>query len=196
MFDCFDSNTGLQARLMSKAMRKITGSLAMSKCTVIFLNQLRSKVGVIYGSPEVTSGGNALKFFASVRLDTRKKEVLPENTGIRIKVKVVKNKVSAPFKVVNLDILFGSGIDRLGCLVDAALELGVVVRKGSWYSFNDLNFSQGRLNAVAYLKNNKEMTVKIEDAVRTACSNGGDTLVKTESDENVSIESFEESVME
>jgi len=191
--DMSDNQIGLQARLMSKAMRKITGSLAMSQCTVIFLNQLRSKVGVIYGSPEVTSGGNALKFFASVRLDTRKKEVLPDNVGIRIKVKVVKNKVAAPFKVVNLDILFGSGIDRLGCLVDAALELGVIVRKGSWYSFQDVNFSQGRLNAVAYLKSNKEMTFKIENAVRTAISSdGGDTLVKSEAEETESVESFEE----
>ena len=107
----------------------------MSKCTVIFLNQLRSKVGVIYGSPEVTAGGNALKFYSSVRLDTRRKEILPDEKGIRIKVKVVKNKIASPFKVVNLDILFGTGIDRMGCLLDAALELGVVERKGSWYAF-------------------------------------------------------------
>ena len=102
-----DQQIGLQARLMSKALRKITGSLSMSKCTVIFINQLRSKVGIIYGSPEVTAGGNALKFYASVRLDTRRKEILPENIGIRVKVKVVKNKIAAPFKVVLLDILFG-----------------------------------------------------------------------------------------
>merc|ERR1712183_863524 len=97
---------------------------AMSQATIIFLNQLRSKVGVIYGSPEVTAGGNALKFYSSVRLDRRRREVLPENSGIRIKVKVVKNKVAAPFKVVNLDLLFGSGIDRTGCMIDAALDLG------------------------------------------------------------------------
>lgn len=181
--DMSDQQIGLQARLMSKAMRKITGSLAMSKCTIIFLNQLRSKVGVIYGSPEVTAGGNALKFYSSVRLDTRRKEVLPENVGIRIKVKVVKNKVSAPFKVVNLDVLFGSGIDRMGCLVDAALELGVVVRKGSWYSFEDTNFAQGRYNAAEYLKKDVELADKIATALQMKFSSSGeelDAVVQTE----------------
>lgn len=163
-----DMQVGLQARLMSKALRKITSSLSMSQCTVIFLNQLRSKVGVIYGSPEVTSGGNALKFYASVRLDTRRREILPDNLGIRAKVKVVKNKVAAPFKVIELDILFGEGIDKMGSLLDAALDLGVVQRKGSWYSYEDTNFAQGRLNAGFYLKENRATAKKMEGEVREA----------------------------
>ena len=166
--DMSDQQIGLQARLMSKAMRKITGSLAMSKCTIIFLNQLRSKVGVIYGSPEVTSGGNALKFYSSVRLDTRRKEVLPDNAGIKIKVKVVKNKVAAPFKTVNLDILFGSGIDSMGSLVDAALELGVVERKGSWYAFKGINFAQGRYKAADHMKRNDDFALEISTAVQSS----------------------------
>jgi recombination protein RecA len=173
--DMSDSQIGLQARLMSKAMRKITGSLALSQCTVIFLNQLRSKVGVIYGSPEVTSGGNALKFYSSVRLDTRRKEVLPENAGIRVKVKVVKNKVAAPFKAVMLDILFGSGIDSGGCMLDAALDLGVVERRGSWYAYASDNIAQGRHNTVEYLKTNPELFQTIEDDVRSALANFGKT---------------------
>lgn len=185
--DMSDQQIGLQARLMSKAMRKITGSLAMSKCTVVFLNQLRSKVGVIYGSPEVTAGGNALKFYSSVRLDTRRREILPENAGIRIKVKVVKNKVAAPFKVVNLDILFGSGIDRMGCLIDAALELDIVQRKGSWYSFEDENFAQGKYNAAEYLKKDLEFAEKISNAIQSSFASNSDDLgavIKTEVDEN------------
>lgn len=173
--DMSDMQVGLQARLMSKALRKITASLSMSRCTVIFLNQLRSKVGVIYGSPEVTSGGNALKFYASVRLDTRRKEVLPENMGIRAKVKVVKNKVAAPFKTVELDILFGQGIDKFGSLLDAALDLGVVQRKGSWYSYEDMNFAQGRVNASIYLKGNTHVAKKMENEVRQALLMGSDT---------------------
>ncbi len=166
--DMSDMQVGLQARLMSKALRKITSSLSLSQCTVIFLNQLRSKVGVIYGSPEVTSGGNALKFYASVRLDTRRREVLPDNMGIRAKVKVVKNKVAAPFKVIELDILFGEGIDQMGCLLDAALDLDVVQRKGSWYSYQDSNFAQGRYNASVYLKGNAEVAKRMEKEVREA----------------------------
>jgi len=202
--DMSDQQIGLQARLMSKAMRKITGSLAMSKCTIIFLNQLRSKVGVIFGSPEVTSGGNALKFYASVRLDSRRKEVLPDNAGIKVKVKIVKNKVAPPFKTVMLDIIFGEGIDRMGCLIDAALELDVIARKGSWYSFNDVNFAQGRYNAAEYLKVNVDAANEIASAVQVALSNDADSLPSAEDsddvaeDEATSFESMAEdsSIME
>jgi recombination protein RecA len=167
--DMADMQIGLQARLMSKALRKITGSLARSPCTVIFLNQLRSKVGVIYGSPEVTSGGNALKFYASVRLDTRRKEILPDNVGIKVKVKVVKNKVAAPFQTTMFDILFLSGIDTHGCVLDAAYELGVIQRKGSWYARRGGdNFAQGRHNAVVYMKENPDFSAELEAEVRQA----------------------------
>ena len=131
-----------------------------------------SKVGVIYGSPEVTSGGNALKFYASVRLDTRRKEILPDNKGIRVKVKVVKNKVAAPFKAVMLDILFGSGIDSLGCMLDAALDLGVVERRGSWFSYKGQQLAQGRLNVGEFLRDN-EMRDAIAADVREALANFG-----------------------
>mmetsp|Transcript_22322 Transcript_22322/g.34286 ORF Transcript_22322/g.34286 Transcript_22322/m.34286 type:complete len:434 (+) Transcript_22322:69-1370(+) len=178
-----DMQVGLQARLMSKALRKITASLSLSQCTVIFLNQLRSKVGVIYGSPEITSGGNALKFYASVRLDTRRREILPDNLGIRAKVKVVKNKVAAPFKVIELDILFGEGIDKMGCLIDAALDLGVVQRKGSWYSYEGANFAQGRVNASLYLKDHREVAVGMERAVREALLDDGNGVVTSSEDD-------------
>jgi recombination protein RecA len=164
--DMSDTQIGLQARLMSKALRKITGSLARSSCTVIFLNQLRSKVGVIFGSPEVTSGGNALKFYASVRLDTRRKEVLTDNMGIKVKVKVVKNKVAVPFQSAMFDILFKNGIDTYGCLLDAATDLDVVERRGSYYSYDGKNFAQGRSNAVEYMKENNAFLKKIEAVVR------------------------------
>lgn len=190
--DMSDMQIGLQARLMSKAMRKITGSLALSQCTVIFLNQLRSKVGVIYGSPEVTSGGNALKFYSSVRyvapvhtnspalfvvhqsslrrLDARRKEILPDNSGIRVKVKIVKNKVATPFKAVLLDILFGSGIDRMGSTLDAALDLDIVERRGSWYAYKGNNLAQGRLKAVELLKTDENLASQLEAEVRLALS--------------------------
>jgi len=164
--DMSDAQIGLQARLMSKAMRKITGSLALSQCTVIFLNQLRSKVGVIYGSPEVTSGGNALKFYSSIRLDTRRKEILPDNVGIRIKVKVVKNKVAAPFKTVNLDVLFGTGVDFTGGMLDAATELDIVQRRGSWYAYRGENMAQGRQRCIDLLKSDDALAATLEADVR------------------------------
>jgi len=168
-----DAQIGLQARLMSKAMRKITGSLSTSGCTVVFLNQLRSKVGVIYGSPEVTPGGNALKFYSSVRLDIRRREILPDNIGIKCKVKIVKNKVAPPFEVVHFDILFGSGIDAMGCMLDAAQELEIVVRRGSWYSYRDTNIAQGRLKACEYMRENPDVAAEVEAEVRRCLVPGG-----------------------
>jgi recombination protein RecA len=166
--DMGDQQMGLQARLMSKALRKITGSLSRSQTTVIFINQLRSKIGVMYGNPEVTAGGNALKFYSSVRIDIRRREVLKDNQGIMVKVKVVKNKVAPPFRIVEFDILFGSGVDNLGCLLDAADEFGVVERKGSWYSKGDLRFAQGRRPAIEFLRGNEELAKEVEVEVRVA----------------------------
>ena len=165
--DMTDMQMGLQARLMSKALRKITGSLSKSQTTVIFINQLRSKIGVMYGNPEVTAGGNALKFYSSVRVDIRRREVLKENEGIMVKVKVVKNKVAPPFRVVEFDILFGSGIDQLGCMLDAADACGVIERKGSWYSKGDLRFAQGRRPAIEFLRSNPDVAEEVASEVRT-----------------------------
>ena len=191
--DMSDAQIGLQARLMSKAMRKITGSLALSQCTVIFLNQLRSKVGVIYGSPEVTSGGNALKFYSSVRLDTRRKEVLPDNAGIRVKVKVVKNKVAAPFQVVLLDVLFGTGIDGMGCTLDAALDLEIVQRRGSWYHYKGTQLAQGRNNVIELLKQDADLAQQLETEVRLALSKfGTDDEVETDMQVESKVEEDEE----
>jgi recombination protein RecA len=158
-------------------------------------------VGVIYGSPEVTSGGNALKFYASIRLDTRRKEILPDNSGIRIKVKVVKNKVSAPFKAVMLDVLFGSGIDSMGCILDAANDLGIVERKGSWYAYKGNKIAQGRHNVVELLKKDTDLAATIETEVRLALSSFGavDAIVDTELDmvdEPLAFERTEESFLE
>ena len=146
---------------------------------------------MIYGSPEVTSGGNALKFYSSIRLDTRRKEVLPENKGIRVKVKVVKNKVAAPFKAVMLDILFGSGIDSIGCMLDAALGLDVVERRGSWYAYKGQQLAQGRSNAIEYLRD-QELGTQIANDVREALVNFGKEALENSSDDN---EFFDESVM-
>eukprot|EP01036_Dinobryon_divergens_P029113 gene29113-38174_t len=164
--DMADQQMGLQARLMSKALRKITGSLSKSKTTVIFINQLRSKIGIAYGNPEVTTGGLALKFYSSVRLEVRRKEILKDNTGVSARVKVVKNKVAPPFRVVEFDILFGSGIDKFGCILDAAESVGVVERKGSWYNRGELRLAQGRRSAADYLKNNEALANEIEAEVR------------------------------
>ena len=164
---------GSQARLMSQALRKLAANASRGQCTIIFLNQLRSKIGVIYGSPEVTSGGNALKFYASVRMDIRKIAQIPDKaaesqTGIRCKVKVVKNKVAPPYRQAEFDIMFGSGISHLGCVVDAAESTGVLVRKGSWYSYKETNLGQGREKTMAALAEDPVLAAEIEAAVRAS----------------------------
>ena len=167
--DMGDAHVGLQARLMSQALRKITGNIGKSGCTVIFLNQLRQKIGVTYGNPETTTGGNALKFYASVRLDIRRIQTLKKGTeefGIRAKVKVAKNKVAPPFRIAEFDVVFGKGISTLGCLMDLAEETGVITRKGAWYSYNGDNISQGRDNGIKYMEENPEFAQAIEQQVR------------------------------
>jgi recombination protein RecA len=174
-----DLAVGSQARLMSQAMRKITGNIGKSGCTVIFLNQLRQKIGVTYGNPETTTGGNALKFYASVRLDIRRIQTLKRGTeeyGIRAKVKVAKNKVAPPFRIAEFDILFGRGISTVGCLLDLAEENGVVVRKGAWYSYEGDNIGQGRDNTITWLEQNPEPKDKIERQVREKLSETSDSL--------------------
>ncbi len=172
-----DLAVGAQARLMSQAMRKITGNIGKSGCTVIFLNQLRQKIGVTYGNPETATGGNALKFYASVRLDIRRIQTLKRGTeeyGIRAKVKVAKNKVAPPFRIAEFDILFGRGISTIGCLLDLAEETGVVVRKGAWYSYEGDNIGQGRDNTIIWLEQNPAPKDAIEVLVRQKLTEGAD----------------------
>lgn len=167
--DMGDSHMGLQARLMSQALRKITGSIAKSGCTVIFINQLRQKIGVVYGSPETTTGGTALKFYASVRLDIRRIQTLKRANdgeyGNRVKVKVAKNKVAPPFRIAEFDIIFGKGISTVGCLVDLADETGIITRRGAWYSYKGDNIAQGRDNTIKYLEEKPELVAEVQKLV-------------------------------
>ena len=164
-----DSHVGLQARLMSQALRKITGALSQTKTTAIFINQLREKVGVMFGSPETTSGGKALKFYASVRLDIRRIETLKDGTdavGNRTRVKVVKNKMSPPFKVAEFDILYGFGISREGSLIDLGVEQGIVRKSGAWYTYEGDQLGQGKENARNFLKDNPDLANEIEKRIK------------------------------
>ncbi len=199
--DMGDAHVGLQARLMSQALRKITGNIGKSGCTVIFINQLRQKIGVTYGSPETTTGGNALKFYASVRLDIRRIQTLKKGTdefGNRVKVKVAKNKVAPPFRIAEFDIIFGKGISTLGCLVDLAEETGILIRKGAWYSYNGDNISQGRDNAIKYLEEKPEFSDKIKQLVREKLDKGAVvsansvSKINEEEEEEVDIEPEED----
>jgi recombination protein RecA len=164
-----DAHVGLQARLMSQAMRKLSGVLSKSKCTCVFINQIREKVGVMFGSPETTSGGRALKFYSSVRLDVRRRQTIKdgdEYLGNKTQVKVVKNKVAAPFKTAEFDIMYGTGISAAGCILDMAVEEDIVERAGSWYSYGDDHREQGRDNFKNYLETKPELLKEIERKVK------------------------------
>ena len=167
--DMGDSHVGLQARLMSQALRKLTAAINRSNCIVIFINQLREKVGVMFGNPETTTGGRALKFYSSVRLDVRRIESLKQGgeiVGNRTRIKVVKNKVAPPFKEAEFDIMFGEGISKEGDILDLASELGIVNKSGAWYAYNGDKIGQGRENAKTYLKENPQVCQEIEEKVR------------------------------
>ena len=170
-----DTHVGLQARLMSQALRKLTAAISKSNCSVIFLNQLREKVGIMFGNPETQPGGRALKFYSSVRLDIRKVEVIKsglDSVGARVKVKVVKNKVAPPFRSAEFDILFNEGISREGSLIDAALEYGILEKSGTWMSYGDQRLGQGRENVRNYLRENPTLSSEIETAVRAKAAGG------------------------
>lgn len=164
-----DSHVGLQARLMSQSLRKLTGSISRSRCIVIFINQLRMKIGVMYGNPETTTGGNALKFYASVRLDIRRTGQIKDRdevVGNTTRVKVVKNKVAPPFKQVEFDIMYGEGISKIGEILDLGAKAGVVEKSGAWFSYDSVRIGQGRENSKKFLKENPEMMARIEKAIR------------------------------
>jgi recombination protein RecA len=168
-----DSLPGLQARLMSQALRKLTAVVSKTHSIVIFINQLRQKIGVMYGNPETTTGGNALKFYASVRLDIRKIETLKKESveiGNRVKVKVVKNKVAPPFRIAEFDIIYGRGINSAGCLLDVASELEIVKKSGTWFSYKDEKIGQGRDSARIFLESNPTMLKEIETRVKAELS--------------------------
>ncbi len=169
--DMGDSSVGVHARLMSQAMRKLTGSINRSNCMVIFINQIRMKIGVMFGSPETTTGGNALKFYSSVRLDIRRIGALKDRdevVGNATRVKVVKNKVAPPFKVIEFDIMYGEGISKMGELLDLGVKAGVVDKSGAWFSYGDERIGQGRENSKTFLKENPQIALEIEDKIRAA----------------------------
>jgi recombination protein RecA len=175
-----DSHVGLQARLMSQSLRKLTGSISKSKCIVIFINQLRMKIGVMYGNPETTTGGNALKFYASVRLDIRRTGQIKDRddiVGNTTRVKVVKNKVAPPFKQVEFDIMYGEGISKIGEILDLGVKAGIVEKSGAWFSYDSIRIGQGRENSKTYLKENPELAEKLERAIRCKTEEVADALM-------------------
>ena len=175
-----DSHVGLQARLMSQALRKLTGSISRSRCTVIFINQVRMKIGVMYGNPETTTGGNALKFYASVRLDIRRTGQIKDRddiVGNATRVKVVKNKVAPPFKQVEFDIMYGEGVSKVGEILDLGVKAGMVEKSGAWFSYDSVRIGQGRENAKVYLKENPDVAQRIENAIRGKTEKVGEALM-------------------
>lgn len=180
-----DSHVGLQARLMSQALRKLTGSISKSRCIVVFINQIRMKIGVMYGNPETTTGGNALKFYASVRLEIRRTGQIKDKdeiVGNTTRVKVVKNKVAPPFRTIEFDIMYGEGISKLGELIDLGVKAGVVEKSGSWYSYDSQRIGQGRENAKKFLTENPDMAKTIEAAVRQHAGIVSEILVAGDDD--------------
>ncbi|WP_209122316.1 recombinase RecA [Alkalihalobacillus sp. BA299] len=180
-----DSHVGLQARLMSQALRKLGGAINKSKTLAIFINQIREKVGVMFGNPETTPGGRALKFYSSVRLEVRRAETLKQGNdmvGNKTKIKVVKNKVAPPFKTAEVDIMYGEGISREGSILDIAADLDIVQKSGAWYSFNDERLGQGRENAKQFLKENVDLTAEIEKLIRTHHGLDGEITVEAPSE--------------
>lgn len=185
--DMGDSHMGLQARLMSQALRKLTAAISKSNCIVIFINQLREKVGVMFGNPETTTGGRALKFYSSIRMDVRKIEALKQGgdiVGSRTRIKVVKNKIAPPFKEAEFDIMFGQGISREGDVLDLASNDNIVIKSGAWYAYNDAKIGQGRENAKQFLKENPEVFNEIEKKVREKYNiTAGAVISQKEADE-------------
>ncbi|KKC27668.1 recombinase RecA [Sphingomonas sp. SRS2] len=182
-----DSHVGLQARLMSQALRKITGSISRSKCLVIFINQIRMKIGVMYGSPETTTGGNALKFYASVRLDIRRTGAIKDRdevVGNATRVKVVKNKVAPPFKQVEFDIMYGEGVSKVGELIDLGVKAGFVEKSGAWFSYDSVRIGQGRENSKTFLRENPELAAKLEAAIRGKSDDVGEALMAGPSEDD------------
>ena len=184
--DMGDAQVGAQARLMSQAMRKLTGSISRSNCMVIFINQIRMKIGIMFGSPETTTGGNALKFYSSVRLDIRRIGALKDRdeiVGNSTRVKVVKNKVAPPFKQVEFDIMYGEGISKTGEIIDLGVKEGIIEKSGAWFSYGDERIGQGRENAKMYLKENENICNEIEEKIRKSYSINDDEIADEAQDQ-------------
>jgi recombination protein RecA len=197
--DMGDPTMGTQARLMSQAMRKLSGAINQTRTAVVFTNQLRHKIGVMFGNPETTSGGNALKFYASVRLDVRRIQSIKEGaeiTGNRVRVRVVKNKVAPPFRTAEFDIMYNEGISKLGDVLDLAVEMDIIDKRGSWYSYGDVRLGQGRENSKEYLRQNEELGQEIEKAVREQAQVKQPTASWTDVDEDDYANDVDNEIME